>query len=97
MSKTEPKKPKKEMPKKVSRHSDEILQMMGVDLSKQKKKPKTKQAEKKIVKAMEKMSMPMDEEMEEPMKKHPIHLLEEKKVVEEMKSKHFMDDDDIGF
>lgn len=91
---------KKSMPKKVS-HSDEILQMMGVDLSKQKKKPKSKMAEKKIVKAMEKMSIPMDEEIDMSVKHHPVHLLEEKKAVEEMKKKHFLDDDDddnnIGF
>ena len=90
--------PKKSMPKKsfankAKTHSDEILNMLGVDMKKSKQKPKSERAVKKVVKAMEKMIIPVEEKIAE-MPKHPIHLMEK----EETKQKRmFDDDDDIGF
>lgn len=86
--------PKKSMPKKSmqKKHSDEILNMLGVDMKKTKPKAKSERAVKKVVKAMEKMTVPIEEKMTE-MPKHPIHLMEK----EEVKHKQMFDDDDIGF
>jgi len=87
-------KPKKEISKKTtgSRHSNEILNMLGIDMKKTKPKPKSERAVKKVVKAMEKMSIPVEEKMTD-IPKHPIHLLEK----EELKHKKMFEDDDIGF
>lgn len=85
---------KKTMPKKTmqKKHSDEILNMLGVDMKKSKPKAKSERAVKKVVKAMEKMTVPIEEKMTE-IPKHPIHLMEK----EEVKHKQMFDDDDIGF
>jgi hypothetical protein len=79
--------------KKDMQHSNEILNMLGIDMKKTKSKPKSERAVKKVVKAMEKMTIPIEEKMTE-MPKHPVHLLEK----EEIKHKKMFDDeDDIGF
>jgi hypothetical protein len=88
-------KPKKEMQKKTQpkKHSNEILNMLGIDVKKSKAKPKSEHAVKKVVKAMEKMTIPVEEKMTE-IPKHPIHLLEKEEVKHK---KMFDDEDDIGF
>lgn len=87
------KKPTQKPVKNSKKHSDEILNMLGVDIKKSKPRKKSDRAVKKVVKAMEKMKLPVEEKTEE-IPKHPIHLLEKEPV---QHKQLFDDDDNIGF